>query len=70
MIRSFLTSCRRTDINPMISDQTIQIRRQYRLKIPDAIIVASAVVQHIPLVSADTQLSRVANLALITDILS
>ncbi|MCB0174219.1 MAG: type II toxin-antitoxin system VapC family toxin [Anaerolineae bacterium] len=68
-IKAFLLLCQRVELTTEIIDQTIMIRRQYRFKVPDAIIAASALHLKIPLVSADTDFQKVTGLTLISDIL-
>lgn len=69
-IKAFLLLCQRVELTTDIIDQTIMIRRQYRFKVPDAIIAASALHLKIPLVSADTDFQKVTGLTLISDILT
>ncbi len=69
-IKSFLSLCQQVDLNAKIVEQTIAIRQSYRFKIPDAIIISSALMLNIPLVSADTAFRRASKLTLITDILT
>ena len=69
-IKAFLSLCQRVELTSEIIDQTITIRRKYNFKIPDAIIAASALHLKIPLVSADTDFQKVADLTLISDILT
>ncbi len=47
---------------PQIIDLTIELRQQYRLRIADAIIVATAIQYEAKLVTADAQLQNIANL--------
>ncbi|WP_022846335.1 MULTISPECIES: type II toxin-antitoxin system VapC family toxin [unclassified Desulfurobacterium] len=47
------------EINREIAERTIQIRRKYKIKLPDAIICASASVTDAILITADTQLGKV-----------
>jgi predicted nucleic acid-binding protein len=44
-------------LTPMIEDLTIQIRRQHRLKLPDAIIAASAKAHSLALLTLDKELA-------------
>lgn len=69
-IKNFLSLCQRVELNSKVIDQTIKIRRQYRFKIPDAVIAASALHLQIPLVSADTEFKKITGLTLISDILT
>jgi predicted nucleic acid-binding protein len=69
-IKTFLSLCRRVELTQEIVDRTIAFRRQYRFKIPDAIIAASVLSLNIPLVSSDTDFQKVEGLVLISDILT
>lgn len=69
-INAFLSLCHRIDLTSKIINQTIALRRSYKLKVPDAIIAASALELKIPLVSADTHFQKVVGLTLISDILT
>ena len=69
-IKSFLSLCHRAELTSEVIYRTVMIRRQCRLKIPDAIIAASALHLEILLVSADTDFQKVANLTLFSDILT
>lgn len=68
-IREFLGRCRRVELTPDVVDQTIAIRRNERIRTPDAIVAASAIVLDVPLMTADRQFSRISDLKIITDIL-
>jgi predicted nucleic acid-binding protein len=59
VIRSFLQFVRIIDITPEIKSETIEVRRKSKLKLPDAIIVATAISQDLPFITADTGFSRV-----------
>jgi predicted nucleic acid-binding protein len=52
-IEAFLSLCQRIDLNSEIIAKTIEIRKQYNLKIPDAIIAATALNLKMPLVFAE-----------------
>lgn len=54
-IDSFLSTCNIHDLNSEIKKMTIDIRRRYRIKVPDAIIAATALFNGCPLVTADKQ---------------
>ena len=48
-----------TSQDEVLVDTAVRIRKRHRLKLPNAIIAASAVVNHAALVSADTEFDRV-----------
>jgi len=49
-----------------IKTKTIMLRRKYGLKLPDALIAASAIIHKVPLVSDDKIFKKVKELKLIT----
>ncbi|MEH2022979.1 PIN domain-containing protein [Nostoc sp.] len=49
----------------MLIEQTIQLRQQYRLKLPDAIIAAIALQATANLVTADREFAKVSTLEII-----
>jgi tRNA(fMet)-specific endonuclease VapC len=48
-----------TTNEPLLLQQIVNVRRKYRFKLPDAIIVATAITTDATLVTADAQLKRV-----------
>ncbi len=52
-------------LNKEIKELTIEIRRKYGLKLPDSIIIATAISEHAKLVTADRQLSKVKELEIV-----
>jgi len=50
--------------NP-IKQETIRIRQLYKIKLPDAIIAATAIVEGLTLVTADKGFKKIENLSLI-----
>lgn len=53
LIRDFLYDCVVIDLNGQIKSRTVQLRRQYGLKLPDCIIAATACYLGIPIFTAD-----------------
>ena len=68
LIQDFLALCHKIELTPAIVEQTIAIRRQYRLKIPDAIIAASAIWLNCTLASADAAFAKIPHLTRLDDI--
>ncbi|MBK7940107.1 MAG: type II toxin-antitoxin system VapC family toxin [Lewinellaceae bacterium] len=58
-IRDFLNDCQLVEINAAVREKAIEIRRVHNLKLPDAIIAATAFHLNLPLVSADGDFSRI-----------
>jgi predicted nucleic acid-binding protein len=53
------------DINAEIKGFVVSLRKNYKIKLPDAIVVASALYSNLPLVTADKQLSQINELTLL-----
>lgn len=47
------------DVNEAVKNTAITLRKQYRLKLPDAIVCATALSMNVVLLSNDAQLGRV-----------
>jgi len=58
-IKQFLKDINVIELTPEIKEETIMLRRQKILKLPDAIICATAINTHAILVAADTRLHSV-----------
>jgi len=58
-IRNFLSNCDLLRIGDDVRENAITLRKQYRLKLPDAIIAATAVVNDLPLLTADAGIFKV-----------
>lgn len=63
-IREFLDESSCIGITDSIKDRTIKLRRAYNVKLPDAIIAASAIENHLALITADTGFGRIKELEL------
>jgi predicted nucleic acid-binding protein len=64
-IQDFLTQCVVIDLIPFVKDTVIDFRRRYRMKLPDAIVAATAYLLGMPLVTADRGFNRIDELTLI-----
>ncbi len=64
-IQHFLNACTVIELSPAIQQETILLRRKHRLKIPDSVIAASAIVFDIPLLTSDTALKKIAELEIL-----
>lgn len=64
-VELFLEECLIIDINSDIKEITKQIRRNYALKLPDAIVAATAIFLGVPLLSADKQFGQVSDLTFV-----
>ena len=61
-IRKFLSLCEILQIDEKVREETIRIRRKYKVKLPDSIIGATAVTQELTLLTADTVFLKIADL--------
>jgi len=61
-IRDFLAQLTLINLEEPIKTKAIQLRRQHRLKLPDAIIAATALTLKVPLFSNDLRLNRLSDL--------
>lgn len=61
-IQTFLASCVILDFFPSLKETIIQLRKTHRLKLPDAIVAATALSVGLPLLSADKIFTRIPEL--------
>lgn len=64
-LKQLINDCFGIEWNPKIKEQTIQLKRKYNIKLPDAIIASTSLVYEIPLVTADKGFSKIEELDLI-----
>ena len=65
IIKDFINDCILIDINEEIKNNTINIRKEYNLKLPDAIIAGTSQFLNIPLLTADKDFERIEELPVI-----
>lgn len=61
-IQEFIDDSTVTDINAEIKKLVISLRKNYKFKLPDSIIAASALYHNLPLITADKQLGQISEL--------
>lgn len=64
-IERFLQNCIIVEINASIKQLTIELKRSYKLKLPDAIIAGTSQYINIPLISVDRGFEKIAELQFI-----
>jgi predicted nucleic acid-binding protein len=64
-LKSIIQNCFQTNWNNLMIDQTIQLKRNYQIKLPDAIIAATSITNKVPLISADKGFSKIKELDLV-----
>ena len=65
IIEEFLSQCVIIDINAKIKSEVIRIKQNNSIKLPDRIIVASAMYLDLPVITADADFTKVEELNLI-----
>lgn len=65
LIENFIEDCLLIELSKPVKLQTIEIRKLYKIKLPDAIIAASALVYDLTLLSRDLNFKQIENLKLI-----
>lgn len=64
-IQNIINECFVIDMNTEIKKYAIQIKQKYKIKLPDAIIAATAIQYNIPFITADADFKVVKELNLI-----
>jgi hypothetical protein len=65
IIKDFVSQCKTININSYIKQETIRIRKTYNMKLPDSIIIATAIYLDLPLITSDIEFKKVEDLTLI-----
>jgi len=63
--KELIKSCSVFEMNPKIKEQTILLKQKYKLKLPDAIIAATAIVYKLPFLTSDADFKNIKELHLI-----
>ena len=59
-----MLDCNEISLTDEIKEKTIEIRKKYKIKLPDAIVAASAIVNNLPLITADKGFNQIEELNL------
>jgi predicted nucleic acid-binding protein len=62
LLRSFLDECIITELTKPIRDITVHVRKNHKLKLPDAIIAATAIHLEFPVVTMDSDFNKIKEL--------
>ena len=65
IIEDFVNQCKVITLNNSIKKETIRVRKNYKTKLPDSIIIASALYLDLPLITSDVEFKKVDELILI-----
>jgi hypothetical protein len=64
-LKSLIKDCYSIGIEDEIKNETIDLKRKFNIKLPDAIIAATSIVYNIPLVTSDQDFKKIKKLDLI-----
>lgn len=65
VIKDFVAQCKTITINNAVKEETVRIRKTYNTKLPDSIIIATALYLDLPLITSDIEFKKVDELTLI-----
>lgn len=65
VIKEFVSQCKTITITSEVKQETIRTRKAYNTKLPDSIIIATALYLDLPLVTSDIEFKKVDELTLI-----
>ncbi len=63
-IKSLLSASEEISLTTAIKEKTIELRKKYKTKLPDAIVAASAIIKNLPLITADKGFNQIEELNL------
>lgn len=64
IIQDLIADCFVFELNHLVKNQTINLRKQYNIKLPDAIIAATALENELPLLTEDKGFRKITELNL------
>ncbi len=62
VIRNFISACRIIEYSSGLKEKVIKVRKKYGLKMSDAFVAASSILDDSPLISADNIFSKIKEL--------
>lgn len=65
ILQPMINSCILVDFNHEIKSEAIKLRRNNKLKLPDAIVAATAKYLHMPLLTADKDFKKISEIELL-----
>lgn len=65
VIKAFVAQCKTITINSAVKQEAIRIRKTYNTKLPDSIIIATALYLDLPLITSDVEFKKVDELTLV-----
>ncbi len=64
-LKNLIADCYLIDWNSIIKEKTIELRKNYNIKLPDAIVAATSLNNNTPLVTANRGFAKITELDLI-----
>lgn len=64
-LKAIIKDCVYLDWNQQIKEQTIELRKKYAIKLPDALIASTAIVTKTPLISSDKGFEKIIEMDLV-----
>ena len=58
-IKALLNDCEEISLLKDVKEKAIELRKKYKTKLPDAIVAASAIVNNLPLITADKGFNQI-----------
>ena len=65
IINDFISQCKTISLNNAVKQETVRVRKAYNTKLPDSIIIATALYLDLPLITSDIEFKKVNELTLI-----
>jgi len=62
IINELLNDCQVIELNSVIKERAISLKQKQKIRLPDAIIAATAIEYSLPLVTADKRLEKIEGL--------
>jgi predicted nucleic acid-binding protein len=59
IVKGMLSNCLVIQLIPFIKDTAIDLKQKYKIKLPDAVIAATAIHLNVPLLTADKSIAQV-----------
>ena len=65
IINDFISQCKTISLNNAVKQETVRVRKAYNTKLPESIIIATALYLDLPLITSDIEFKKVNELTLI-----
>lgn len=65
-IKEFLSDCSIIPLSDKIKSEYVNLKRKYKVKLPDAVVASTAIALNIPLITADSDFKKINELVMIS----